>query len=146
MKKLIIWRLLILPIGFAVECAAATFAVYILKIPSKTGLIAGTIFGVLSAAVLYFLAGFKNRKSSIPKISLWYFLWTVAVLVIASFFKSPILGLVAGGYSLFSQINYFLPTGAEILCSALAFILEIFFLASGVLFGRHLDKKKTKIV
>ncbi|MBR6719496.1 MAG: hypothetical protein IKL74_01140 [Clostridia bacterium] len=146
MKKLIIWRLLILPIGFAVECAAATFAVYILKITSKTGLIVGAAAGILAAAVLYFLAGFKNHKASIPKISLWYFLWTVTVLVFASFFNSPILGPVAGGYILFSQINYFLPTGAEILCSALAFILEIFFLASGVLFGRHLDKKKAKIV
>ena len=76
MKKLIIWRLLILPIGFAVECAAATFAVYILKITSKTGLIVGAAAGILAAAVLYFLAGFKNHKASIPKISLWYFLWT----------------------------------------------------------------------
>ena len=142
MRKLLLWRLLILPIGYTAECAIAAFAVYILKTTPKTGLIVGAAAGILAAAVLYFLAGFKNHKASIPKISLWYFLWTITVLVIASFFKSPILSLVAGGYILFSQINYFLPTGLEILCSVLAFILEFFFLASGVLSGRHLDKKK----
>ena len=142
MRKFLLWRLLILPIGFAVECAAATFAVYILKITSKTGLIVGAAAGILSAAVLYFLAGFKNHKASIPKISLWYFLWTVTVLVFASFFKSPILSLVAGGFLLFSQINYFLPAGLEFLCSVLAFILEIFFLSLGIFIGRYADKKQ----
>ena len=98
--------------------------------------------GILSAAVLYFLAGFKNHKASIPKISLWYFLWTVTVLVFASFFNSRILSLVAGGFLLISQINYFLPAGLEILCSVLAFILEIFFLALGIFIGRYADKKQ----
>lgn len=142
MRKLLLWRLLILLIGFAVECAAATFAVYILKTTSKTGLIVGALAGIISAAVLYFLAGFKNHKASIPKISLWYFLWSITVLVFASFFKSPILSLVAGGFLLFSQINYFLPTGSEILCSVLAFILEIFFLSLGIFTGRYADKKQ----
>ena len=142
MRKLLLWRLLILPIGFAVECAVATFAVYILKITSKTGLIVGAAAGILSAAVLYFLAGFKNHKASIPKISLWYFLWTVTVLVFASFFNSPILGPVAGGYILFSQINFFLPAGLEILSSTLAFALEISFLSLGIFTGRYADKKQ----
>ncbi len=142
MKKLLLWRLLILPIGFAVECVTATFAVYILKTTSKTGLIVGAVTGVLVAAVLYFLAGFKNSKASIPKISLWYFLWTITVLVIASFFKSPILGPVAGGFLLFSQINFFMPAGAEILCAVSAFVLEIFFLSLGVFIGRHANKKQ----
>ena len=142
MRKLLLWRLLILPIGYTAECAIAAFAVYILKTTPKTGLVVGALTGIISAAVLYFLAGFKNSKTSIPKISLWYFLWTVTVLVIASFFKSPILSLVAGGFLLFSQINYFLPAGLEILCSVLAFILEIFFLALGIFIGRYADKKQ----
>ena len=142
MKKLIIWRLLILPIGFAVECAAAAFAVYILKTTPKTGLVVGALTGIISAAVLYFLAGFKNWKTSFLKIFLWYFLWFVTVFVFASFFISSIFCLVAGGYILFSQINYFLPTGLEILCSVLAFILEFFFLSLGIFTGRYADKKQ----
>ena len=142
MRKLLLWRLLILPIGYTAECAIAAFAVYILKTTPKTGLVVGALTGIISAAILYFLAGFKNSKASIPKISLWYFLWTVTVLVFASFFKSPILSLVAGGFLLFSQINYFLPAGLEILCSVLAFILEIFFLSLGIFTGRYTDKKQ----
>ncbi len=146
MKKLLLWRLLILPIGFAAECATASFAVYILNTTSKTGLIVGAVTGVLAAAVLYFLAGFKNHETSIPKICLWYFLWTIALFAMASILKTRILSLITGGFLLFSQINYFLPAGAEILCSVSAFALEIFFLSLGVLSGRHFDKAKTKIV
>ena len=117
-----------------------------LKIPytvlkQKTALETGRIVSGVLCCMWYFFAGIKNSKCNLPKAISAISLWNVLAVILRFVSPSFIPLYLSGGYiSILSAVSVFTDSKPIIYLSA--FAVELALISSGVLFGRHLDKKK----
>ncbi|MDO5479140.1 MAG: hypothetical protein Q4G23_08255 [Clostridia bacterium] len=119
-----------------------------LKIPytvlkQNIALESGRIISGALCCLWYFFAGIKTSKGNLLKTLSAISLWNVLAVILRFVSTSFIPLYLSGGYiSLLSAVSVFTNSKAIIYLSA--FAVELALISSGVLFGRHLDKKKAK--
>ncbi len=117
-----------------------------LKIPytvlkQNIALESGRIISGTLCCLWYFFAGIKTSKGNLLKTLSAISLWNVLAVILRFVTTSFIPLYLSGGYiSLLSAVSVFTNSKAIIYLSA--FAVELALISSGVLFGRHLDKKK----
>jgi len=113
---------------------------------AQEGLRLGWLISIITVGLWYFYVGVKCFRTQLKIVLPVYFLWDIIGVSVWRIFGIWDAVILCGGYNgFFSGLRGILPDSFLLPVCIGAFLLEALFLASGVLLGRHLDKK-TKIV
>ena len=103
----------------------------------------GWVISLLAVAAWYFYIGYKCYNTKLKIVIPFYFIWNVIGVVLWQISGNWNAIMFCGGYTgFFNGIRVCTPNRLLWVVCIGAFLLEIFFLTSGVLIKRHLDKKK----